>query len=86
MVEMSKRAVITAPCIIAFFHKTYDIQISPGTVYPILYAMERNERIRRLPNRPKKSYVLTESGRNEIVTFQNDRKEILYFIVDLIHR
>lgn len=46
----------------------YDIHISPGTVYPIIYKMEREGYIEKIPKSSKRIYVLTAKGRNQIAT------------------
>lgn len=86
MAEMSQRAAMTVPSIIDFVLKTSDIQISPGTIYPTLYLMERKGKIKKLPNRSKKTYILTETGKKEIANLQNGTKYLQAFILKLIIR
>jgi DNA-binding PadR family transcriptional regulator len=84
LAEMTQRDAISASDIIATFKKKYDIRISPGTLYPVLYAMERNGKIRRLPNKRKKFYVLTASGRRTVENTEHRADEFQSFISDLI--
>ena len=53
LTEMGKRNAVSAGDIIDFFEKNYDIRISPGTLYPILYKLERRGFIRALANRKR---------------------------------
>lgn len=86
MAEMSQRAGMTVPNIIDFVLKTSDVQISPGTIYPTLYLMEKKGKIIKLPNRRKKTYVLTEMGKKEIASLQNGAKYLQAFMLKLISR
>lgn len=86
MAEMSQRAGMTVPNIIDFVLKTSDIQISPGTIYPTLYLMEKKGKINKLPNRRKKTYVLTETGKKEIMNLQKGAKYLQAFLLKLIDR
>ena len=67
---MNEARITSAPDIISVIKNRYNVRISPGTVYPIIYELERNGRIKRLPNRIKKIYTLTEKGKELIEYFQ----------------
>ena len=86
LTEMTKRNAVSAPDIIDFFRKNYDIRLSPGTIYPILCRMERRGYIRLLPNRRKKFYVLTDSGRKALQNLQERLEEIQSFIICLVNK
>jgi DNA-binding PadR family transcriptional regulator len=70
MAKLSERKVLSATGIISVFKKRHNIRLSAGTVYPVLYALERNGNIRRLPNRRKKFYVLTSKGKEAMENFE----------------
>ena len=70
LTRLKEATITSATDIISIIKNRYNIRISPGTIYPILYKLERNGRIRRLPNRIKKIYVLTEKGKEIIEHFQ----------------
>ena len=72
MAQLSERRVLSATNIISIFKKRYNIQLSAGTVYPVLYALERDGNIQRLPNRRKKLYVLTSRGKETIENFREN--------------
>lgn len=63
IMRMSETTITSASDIISTIKKRYNIRISPGTVYPALYKLERNGKIMRLPNRIKNIFVLTEKGK-----------------------
>jgi len=86
MAEMSRRNAMSAPDIIAFFEKSYNIRISPGTIYPVLYGMEKRGHIRILPYRMKRFYALTDSGRKLLENLQQSMNEMQSFILGLINK
>jgi hypothetical protein len=63
--------------------KRHNIQLSAGTVYPVLYALERDGNIRRLPNRRKKLYVLTSKGKETINSLQENVGNLSNLITEL---
>jgi DNA-binding PadR family transcriptional regulator len=83
MVQLSER-VLSATNIIATFKKRCNIQLSAGTVYPVLYTLERNGNIKRLPNRRKKLYVLTRKGKETTKYLQAHIRELHIMIDELI--
>jgi DNA-binding PadR family transcriptional regulator len=84
--EMTKRNAVSAPDIIVFFEKNYDIRLSPGTVYPVLCRMERRGYIRVLPNRKKRFYVLADSGREALESLQQRLDDVQSFIIGLLNK
>lgn len=75
-----------APTIIAFLDKSYDVQISPGTIYSLLYKMEKKGNIKQLPHKTKKLYTVTDSGKKILEDFQREKNKVRYFITDLINK
>jgi DNA-binding PadR family transcriptional regulator len=65
--------IVTAKGIMSYVKECYDILISPGTVYPVLYRIEHEGYIKMLPNRRKKIYIMTEKGHS----FYNKIIEVL---------
>jgi DNA-binding PadR family transcriptional regulator len=53
-------------------------------VYPVLYALERDGNIKRLPNRRKKLYVLTNKGEETIKNMRGNIGELNKMIGELI--
>ena len=86
LVEISERRGLSAPDIITLFEKKYGIQMSPGTIYPLLYRMEKKKQIRLLLNRRKKLYVLADSGQKVLRKLQLDQREIIDFINCLLNK
>ena len=59
LTELKKRARMSGLDVISSFKSKYGVQMSPGTIYPILKKMEKKKLIHLVPNRKKKVYVLT---------------------------
>jgi DNA-binding PadR family transcriptional regulator len=66
--------------VIAHIHKKFGILVSPGTVYSLLYSLERDGLIRGVWNQRKRVYALTEKGEQAIETIQNANDRIHVFL------
>jgi DNA-binding PadR family transcriptional regulator len=84
MAQLAERRFLSPTNIISVFQKRYNIQLSAGTVYPVLYALERDGNIKRLPNRRKKLYVLTNKGEETIKNMRGNIGELNKMIGELI--
>ncbi len=62
MTRLKEASITSASDIIATVKNRYSIQISPGTVYPVLYKLEKSEYIARVPQRYKQIFILTSRG------------------------
>jgi DNA-binding PadR family transcriptional regulator len=52
--------------IIGLIHKKFDVLISSGTVYSILYSLERDSLIKGIQDKRRRIYELTEKGEQTI--------------------
>jgi DNA-binding PadR family transcriptional regulator len=84
MAEMSQRAVITVTSVMSLFETKFNIQISPGTIYPIFKKLEKKGYIKKLPNEVKTLYVLTDLGKSVLVNLQQNSIEIQNFVSVLL--
>jgi len=84
--ELTKGEPLNASDIIVFFHKNYDIRMSPGTLYPILYKLERRGYIKVIPDKKTRLYVLADSGRTALNSLQTRLEEIQIFIISLLNK
>jgi DNA-binding PadR family transcriptional regulator len=66
--------------IILSLHRKFRILLSAGSVYSILYAMERNELIQGHIENGKRSYELTKKGEETIKKILHDRDQINHLI------
>jgi DNA-binding PadR family transcriptional regulator len=86
MAEMAQRSAMSAMDIIVFFENKCNFRISPGTIYPILYKLEKNEYIKKLPNRVKGLYELTDSGKQKLKNLKQSMAEVQSLIIELINK
>lgn len=84
LAEMSQRTIVSVPHIITFFEKNFNIHISPGTIYPVFKKLEKKKHIKRVAHNTKTLYVLTISGKTELLKIQQDMNELRCLIYDLL--
>ena len=70
--------------IISFIHKRFGILMSSGTVYSLLYSMERNGLIKGIWNQRKRVYMLTEKGEQNTKVITNANEEIQNFLRNML--
>lgn len=70
--------------VIAYIHKKFNILISSGTVYSLLYSMERDGLIKGKRNSRKRTYTLTGKGKETIKVIQNANGTTQNFIAMLL--
>ena len=70
--------------IINYLHQKFDFLISPGTVYSVLYSMERDELIKAQGIERKRVYVLTPKGEIKIKVIQKSSEIFEDFLADLL--
>jgi len=54
--------------VLRFVHKKFGTLLSSGTVYSVLYSMERDGLIRGIQSKKKRVYKLTDKGEKAIKT------------------
>jgi DNA-binding PadR family transcriptional regulator len=62
--------------VIEFIHKKFDILLSSGTVYSVIYSLERNGLIKAVWHQRRRDYVLTEKGKETTRIILNTRDRI----------
>jgi DNA-binding PadR family transcriptional regulator len=70
--------------VISFIHNKFHLLVSSGTVYSLLYSLERNALIEGTWNERKRVYQLTEKGRKTIETILSANDKIKSFITNLL--
>jgi len=84
LAELKKSSPLSGYDAMNFIHKKFDALISPGTVYSLLYSMERKGLIKSETTDRKREYTLTGKGRETINTILNSKEKIhrcLRFII-----
>jgi DNA-binding PadR family transcriptional regulator len=70
--------------VISFIHNRFHLLVSSGTVYSLLYSLERSSLIEGTWNERKRVYKLTEKGQKTIETVLNANDRIRNFITSLL--
>ncbi len=82
LAELTK-ASISGYDIIGLIHKRYGVLMSSGTVYSLLYSMEREGLIKGIQNQRKRVYKLTEKGEQNAKVVTKANKEIQSFLKNM---
>jgi len=70
--------------VISFIHNKFHLLVSSGTVYSLLYSLERNTLIEGTWNERKRVYKLTEKGKKTIETILGANDKIKNFLTGLL--
>jgi len=70
--------------ILTGIHEQYRILVSPGTVYSVLYKLERDGLIESQESLGKRTYKITENGRRKIESIVRSRSTILNLFTQII--
>ena len=70
--------------IIRYLHKHFHFLPSPGTVYSQLYSLERKGLIMNVGNERKRTYTLSEKGREYFQMIQSCREHVQMILNDII--
>jgi DNA-binding PadR family transcriptional regulator len=70
--------------ILTYFHQKFDLLVSPGTVYSVLYSMERNGLIKARGVDRKRIYALTPKGETTIKAISESSELLQNFLKRLL--
>jgi len=70
--------------VIAFIHNKFRLLVSSGTVYSLLYSLERDGLISGSWNQRKRVYKLTGKGEETIRAIMNANDKIQYLMTSLL--
>jgi DNA-binding PadR family transcriptional regulator len=62
--------------VISFIHKKYDILVSAGTDYSLMYSLERDGLLEAIFNKRRRVYTLTEKGKQNMPTITKASTEL----------
>ena len=69
---------------ISHIHKRYGILMSSGTIYSLLYCLERDGLIKGAQNQRKRVYTLTKKGEQNIKIITKANEEIQSFLKNML--
>jgi DNA-binding PadR family transcriptional regulator len=70
--------------VISYIHNKFNLLVSSGTVYSLLYSLERNGLVEGVWDERKRVYKLTEKGEKTIDTLLNTSDKIRGFIANIL--
>ena len=70
--------------LIQYVHDEFGFLISSGTIYSLLYSMERDGLVEGRWNSRKRVYTLTDKGKETIRAIQNASRSIQNFMAKLL--
>jgi DNA-binding PadR family transcriptional regulator len=70
--------------VISFIHNKFGFLASSGTVYSLLYSLERNDLVEGIWIERKRVYKLTEKGASTIGTILNSQEKIKGFMSTIL--
>ena len=83
LVEMKKEGSLSGYDVIGLVHKKFDLLVSSGTVYSLLYSLERDGLITGVWDNRKRVYELSEKGEQNIEVITKANEETKNFLRNL---
>ena len=83
LAEVRERA-LSGYDIVSLLRKKFDVYFSPGTVYSLLFSLERNGLVTGNMNSRKRVYALTEKGEQTLKTVAKANGKILNLLSDML--
>jgi DNA-binding PadR family transcriptional regulator len=80
LAEIKNKSGLGGYDIIALVHNKFGTLMSSGTVYSVLYAIERRGWVKGLLDGRRTGYVLTEKGEEALSAIQKSRNELAEFM------
>jgi DNA-binding PadR family transcriptional regulator len=74
--ELKSNAKISGYDIIVLIHRKFHLLLSPGSVYSVLYAMERKGLVEGTITSQKRVYNVSKKGEEEIQNILHNRDKI----------
>jgi DNA-binding PadR family transcriptional regulator len=83
LAELKNSSPLSGYDLLDFVYKKFGFLISPGTIYALLYAMERKGLVNGSYSQTKRVYTLTDKGTETIHAILRSKDEIRKFIEKL---
>jgi DNA-binding PadR family transcriptional regulator len=70
LTALAERSAISSPQIISFLKQKFNVEFSPGTLYPVVKKLEEKRYINQTIHGRANLYVITEKGKKWLRDFQ----------------
>ncbi|MCJ7559895.1 PadR family transcriptional regulator [Candidatus Bathyarchaeota archaeon] len=84
LVELKNSSHLSGYDAMDFVHKKFGFLVSPGTVYALLYSMERKGLLKGAWAQTKRTYTLTYKGTETIDAILESKDEIQMFMKTIL--
>ena len=81
--EELKKGEMSGYDLVFRLHTKYDLLVSPGTVYALLYSLERQGLIKGKMEERKRVYEITNRGLEDASLLKRECKEVTLFLANL---
>ena len=71
LIELSQRNAMKASHVIDHLKSKYEVELSPGTIYPVLRTLEKSGDIAAVRSRKVKTYMITGKGLQRVLLFRD---------------
>jgi len=71
--------------VISYVHNKFNLLVSSGTVYSLMYSLERNGLVEGVWDERKRIYKLTDKGKNTIETILSADDKIKIFVSNILN-
>ena len=78
-----KKGALSGYDVIGLIHNKFGVLMSSGTIYSLLYSLERDGLIEGVWNQRKRVYELAEKGEQDIKTITKANQEVQNFLRSL---
>lgn len=79
-----KKGSLTGYDVIRLIHRRFDVLVSAGTAYSLLYSLERDGLIKGVWNQRKRVYKLTKKGEGDIEVITKANVEIQNLLKNIL--
>ena len=83
VLEELKKCEMSGYDLVFKLHTKYDLLVSPGTVYALLYSLERQGLIKGRVEERKRVYELTNGGLENANFLKREFKEVALFLANM---
>jgi DNA-binding PadR family transcriptional regulator len=84
--ELENNDSLSGYNLIAIIHKKFDLLMSPGTTYALLYSLERKGLIEASIKNGRRVYRLSQRGQKALLDISKHEKEIEWIIKSIFSK
>ena len=86
LARMAEKNMRSVSDILSSLNQHFGFHLSPGTVYPIIYSLEKKGDIQRVSLGSRRVYVLTEQGKKSLARLQGNIDRFQSIIHEIMNK